>query len=92
MAKYLIAAFYISTPLPVSDVRIGMRLLEEIIQQNYSNLDWEDQFNLFLMLQTACFKLNRNHEAQIWRAGCEAIYPTNNFISFLVERGGNFNN
>ena len=85
IAKYLIAAFYISTPLPVSDVRIGMRLLEEIIQQNYSNLDWEDQFNLFLMLQTACFKLNRNHEAQIWRAGCEAIYPTNNFIRFLVE-------
>ena len=85
MAKYLIAAFYISAPWPVADVRRGMRILEEIMQQNYLNLDWEDQFNIFLMLQAACMKLNRNQEAQIWRAGGEAIYPTNNFIRFLVE-------
>ena len=85
MAKCLIATFYISAPWPVSDVRRGMRILEEIIQQNYSYLDWEDQFNIFLMLQAACLKLKRNQEAQIWRAGGEAIYPTNNFIRFLVE-------
>ncbi|MCL2276586.1 MAG: hypothetical protein FWC21_01680 [Treponema sp.] len=62
-----------------------MRILEEILQQNYSYLDWEDQFNIFLMLQAACIKLNRNQEAQIWRTGGEAIYPTNNFIRFLVK-------
>ena len=84
MAQHLIAAFYISSPWPVSDVRKGMALLEEIMRQNYSSLDWEDQFNLFLMLQAACLKLKRNQEAEIWRAGCEAIYPTNNFIRLLL--------
>ena len=85
MAKCLMATFYISTPWPVSDVRRGMRILDDIMQQNYFNLDWEDQFNIFLMLQAVCIKLNRNQEAEIWRAGGEAIYPTNNFIKFLVE-------
>jgi len=84
MAKYLIAAYYISAPWPVSNVRSGLTLLEEILHQNYSGLDWEDQFNLFLMLQAACLKLKRNQEAQIWREGCEAIYPANNFIRFLI--------
>jgi len=84
MAKQLIAAFYISAPWPVSDVRKGLSLLEEILRQNYLSLDKEDQFNLFLMLQTACLKLRRNQEAEIWRAGCEAIYPTNNFIRLLL--------
>jgi len=84
MAKHLIAAFYICAPWPVSDIRKGMSLLEEILQQNYSSLDWEDQFNLFLILHVACLKLKRNQEAEIWRAGCEAIYPTNNFIKLLL--------
>jgi len=85
MAKYLIAAFYVSSPFPVNDVRKGLTLLEEIMRHDYSILDWEDQFNLFLMLQAACLKIKRNQEAEIWRAGGEAIYPTNNFISFLME-------
>ena len=85
MAKYLIAAFYISAPWPVSDVKKGLSLLEEIMRLNYSSLDKEDQFNLFLMLQAACLKLKRNQEAQIWRADGAVIYPTNNFIRFLLE-------
>jgi len=84
MAQHLIAAFYITAPSPVNDVRKGFALLEEILQQNYTILDWEDQFNLFLMLQAACLKLKRNQEAQIWRAGCNAIYPANNFIRLLL--------
>ncbi|MCL2264537.1 MAG: hypothetical protein FWC22_00730 [Treponema sp.] len=84
-AHYLIAAFYISAPWPVCDVKKGFSLLEEIMKRNYTGLDWEDQFNLFLMLQAGCIKLKNIKEAERWRDRCTAIYPSNNFIKFLIK-------
>jgi tetratricopeptide (TPR) repeat protein len=84
-ARYLIAAQYVAAPWPLGNVRRGLALLEEIIRQNYLSMDKEDQFNLYLMLETANRKQRNYEEAQIWHERGAAIYPTNNFISLLVR-------
>jgi len=85
MAQYLIAAFYVVAPWPVSDIRKGANLLAEITKQNIATMDKEDLFNLYLMLQVASLKQKKNQEAQTWRERAAAIYPTNNFISLLIK-------
>ena len=85
MAKYLIAALYVVAPWPVSDLRKGAALLEEITRQNYLSMEKEDLFNLYLMLQAVCLKQKKNQEAQVWCERGASLYPTNNFISMLVK-------
>jgi tetratricopeptide (TPR) repeat protein len=84
-ANYLIAAQYVSAPWPLSNVRKGMLLLEEIIRQDYLTMEKEDLFNLYLMLEAGCTKQKKNEEAQIWHNRGAALYPTNNFINLLVK-------
>jgi tetratricopeptide (TPR) repeat protein len=84
-AQYLIAAQYVAAPWPLTNVRRGTALLEEITQQNYMSMDKEDQFNLYLMCEAACLKQGRYEDAQVWHQRAAALYPTNNFISMLVK-------
>lgn len=85
MAKHLIASFYIVTPRPLGNVQRGDALLRKILDQDYLSLANDDLFNLYLMLQVACVKQKKNHEAQMWREKGIALYPTNNFVNMLVK-------
>ena len=84
-AYYLIAAKYVVAPWPFGNVRKGASLLEEITRQNIGDMEREDLFNLYLMLELACIKLKRNQEAQTWHEKAVSLYPTNNFISILLK-------
>ena len=86
VAQYLFAAQYVAAPWPLSNVRRGLALLEEITRQNYLTMDKEDQFNLYLMLEAANRKQRNHEEAQFWHERGAALYPTNNFIGLLVKR------
>jgi tetratricopeptide (TPR) repeat protein len=85
VANYLIAALYVAAPWPISNVRKGAVLLEEIIRQDYLIMEKEDLFNLYLMLEAACLKQKKNEEAQIWHNRAAVLYPTNNFIKLLLK-------
>ena len=85
LARYLIAAQYVAAPWPLGNAKRGAALLEEIAGQNILNMDKEDLFNLYLMMEAACLKLKRNQEARVWNERAAALYPTNNFISLLVK-------
>lgn len=84
-AKYLIAAFYVVAPWPVSNLQKGAAMLEEILNQNYLSMDNEDLFNLYLMLQVAAAKQKKHQEAQFWGNRAAELYSTNNFISLLIK-------
>ena len=84
-ARYLIAAQYVAAPWPLGNAKRGAALLAEIAGQNIVNMDKEDLFNLYLMLEAASLKLKKNQEARIWHERAAALYPTNNFISLLVK-------
>ena len=84
MAQHLLASRYIFAPWPFSNVRRGVAILDEITSQNYQDLDKDDLFSLYILLEAACLKQRNNHEAQIWRDRAAAIYPGNNFISLLM--------
>ena len=74
-----------AAPWPLGNAKRGAALLEEIAGQNILNMDKEDLFNLYLMMEAACLKLKRNQEARVWNERAAALYPTNNFISLLVK-------
>ena len=84
-ARYLIAAKYVVSPWPFGNVRKGIALLEEITAENINAMEKEDLFNLYLMLEAACHKLNRHQEAESWHLKAAALYPTNKFIEILVK-------
>ena len=84
-AKYLIAARYVTAPWPLADVKKGAAVLEEVISQNYLTMDKEDLFNLYLMLEVASLKQKKNNEAKIWREKGSELYPTNDFITLIME-------
>jgi tetratricopeptide (TPR) repeat protein len=84
-AYYLIAAKYVVAPWPFGNVRKGASLLVEITNRNIWDMEREDLFNLYLMLELASIKLKRNGEAQMWHEKAAALYPTNNFISVLIK-------
>jgi tetratricopeptide (TPR) repeat protein len=84
-AYYLIAAKYVAAPWPFGNVRRGASLLMEITSRNIGDMEREDLFNLYLMLELACIKLKRNEEAQLWHEKAATLYPTNNFISVLSK-------
>ena len=84
VAKHLIAVRYITAPWPLSDLRKGGALLDEIMRQNYLTLEKEDLFNLYLILELVCLKQKKNEEAQIWSERGASLYPTNNFIILLM--------
>jgi tetratricopeptide (TPR) repeat protein len=84
-AYYLIAAKYVAAPWPFGNTRKGASLLEEITRKNIESMEKEDMFNVYLMLELACIKLKKDMEAQIWREKAATLYPTNNFISVLLQ-------
>jgi tetratricopeptide (TPR) repeat protein len=84
-AYYLIAAKYVAAPWPFGNVRRGASLLAEITNRNIGDMEKEDLFNLYLMLEVASIKLKRNEEAQLWHEKASALYPSNNFISVLLK-------
>jgi tetratricopeptide (TPR) repeat protein len=85
LARYVIAAKYVSAPFPAGNPRKGAMLLEEITQQNIECMEKEDLFNLFMMLEAAYRKQKKNTEAEKWRERAAALYPGNNFISAIVK-------
>lgn len=84
MAKHMMASFLLLAPWPLGDVKKGISLLEEINRQDYSKLEKDDLFNLYLMLQAGYLKQKKNSEAENWRKKGETLYPTNNFIKLLI--------
>ncbi|MDR1231662.1 MAG: hypothetical protein LBK61_09705 [Spirochaetaceae bacterium] len=84
-AYYLIAAQYVAAPWPLGNVRKGASLLVDITNRNIGDMEREDRFNLYLMLELACIKLKRNEDARLWHEKAAALYPTNTFISDLLK-------
>lgn len=84
-ASYVIAAQYVASPWPLSDVKKGLALLEEIARHNPGDMEKEDAFNLYLMLEAACIKQKKKQEALAWGEKSRELYPTNNFIRLLVK-------
>ncbi|MDR2516888.1 MAG: hypothetical protein LBC88_05850 [Spirochaetaceae bacterium] len=84
-ARYLIAASSVASPWPLGNVRRGYALLAELAGENPEALEHEDRFNLYLMLEAACLKQNKDGEARVWHERAGAIYPGNMFIGLLVK-------
>jgi tetratricopeptide (TPR) repeat protein len=87
-ACYLIAAKQVTAPWPFGDVQRGLSMLEEISRQNIASMEKEDIFYLYMMMELACLKLERNQEARIWHEKATALYPTDTIINILLKRRG----
>jgi hypothetical protein len=87
-ARYLVALKQVTAPWPFGNVRRGLSTLEAIAGQNIETMGKEDRFYLFMMMELACLKLNKNQEAQIWHEKAAALYPTDAIINILLKRKG----
>jgi hypothetical protein len=87
-ARYLVALKQVTAPWPFGNVRRGLLTLEEIAGQNIETMEKEDRFYLFMMMELACLKLNKNQDAQIWHEKATALYPTDAIINILLKRKG----
>jgi tetratricopeptide (TPR) repeat protein len=87
-AFYLIAAKRITAPWPVGDIRSGFVILEKITGQNLKDMEKEDVFYLYMMMEVACLKLKRNQEARIWHEKAVSLYPVDAVIDILLKRNG----
>jgi tetratricopeptide (TPR) repeat protein len=86
MARYLIAAKQVTAPWPFGNARRGLSMLEEITGQNIETMEKENIFYLYMMMELACLKLDKNQDARIWHEKAVSLYPTDTIIDILLKR------
>ncbi len=82
-ASYSLACYAIYAPAPFSNLRKGVKILDETI--NTSNLDKDDLFNYYSTYAYVALKQKDTKRADEWLAKAAEIYPFNKNLKMLQK-------
>ncbi|MDR1949319.1 MAG: tetratricopeptide repeat protein [Spirochaetaceae bacterium] len=87
-ALYMIAARYVFAPSPFHNYRRGIRMMEDIIDQNETIMEKDDRFNVYSAIGYAYMQQKNYREAKPWLEKSLIIYPTNKFVRIMFDSAG----
>jgi len=89
-AQYLIAARWVFAPRPFNNFRRGIQMMEAILTD--ADLEDDDLFNVTSAIGWAHIEQRNFDQARPWIVKALEVYPTNQFVTGLLEtidnRGG----
>ena len=85
-AQYLIAARWVYAPSPLGNIRRGIQMMMDIIDNG--DMEKDDLFNVYFSIGYGYVQQRRYDDAQPWIIKSLGIYPTNKLAVQLLERRG----
>lgn len=83
LAQYLIAARWVYAPWPFNNIRRGIEMMMDIIDNG--NMEKDDRFNVYSAIGYAYIQQRRSDDARIWLTRSLEIYPTNKYVAELLR-------
>jgi tetratricopeptide (TPR) repeat protein len=85
-AQYLIAARWVYAPSPFNNLRRGIQMMEDILNNFEVRLQQDDRFNVTLAIGYAYLQQKKNRDARMWLERALLIYPTNKYTQELLGK------
>ena len=84
-AIYMLNAQDIYAPAPFNNIKRGIKIMTEIVENSSYDLDSDDRFNLISSVGYGYSLLKNKNDAEIWLKNSLEIYPENKYIKGLLE-------
>jgi tetratricopeptide (TPR) repeat protein len=83
-AQYIVAARWVYAPSPWNDLKKGIEMMKAIPEN--SDMGKDDSFNVYASIGYAYVQQKKYADARPWLLKSREIYPTNKFISELLDK------
>ncbi|MDR2758477.1 MAG: tetratricopeptide repeat protein [Spirochaetaceae bacterium] len=85
-AQILIASRWVYAPSPFNNLKRGIQMMEDILNNFETRLQKDDRFNVCSAIGYAYLQQKKNQEAKIWFQRSLAVYPTNQYVQELLGK------
>ncbi|MFP3088706.1 tetratricopeptide repeat protein [Treponema sp. TIM-1] len=85
-AQFLIASRWVYAPSPFNNLKRGIQMMEDILNNFETRLQKDDRFNVYSAIGYAYLKQKKNQEAKTWFQRSLAVYPTNQYVQELLSK------
>ncbi|MDR2101939.1 MAG: tetratricopeptide repeat protein [Treponema sp.] len=83
-AQILIASRWVYAPSPFNNLKRGIQMMEDILNNFDTRLQKDDRFNVYSAIGYAYLKQKKSQEAKTWLQRSLAVYPTNQYVQELL--------
>jgi tetratricopeptide (TPR) repeat protein len=85
-AQILIASRWVYAPSPFNNLRRGIQMMEDILNNFDERLPRDDRFNVNLAIGYAYLQQKKPRDAGIWLERARSVYPTNKYVQELLGK------
>jgi tetratricopeptide (TPR) repeat protein len=85
-AQILIAARWVYAPSPFNNLRRGIQMMEDILNNFDGRLQPDDRFNVNSAIGYAYLQQKKGQEARMWLEKALLVYPTNKYVQELLSK------
>jgi tetratricopeptide (TPR) repeat protein len=85
-AQILIASRWVYAPSPFNNLKRGIQMMEDILNNFETRLQKDDRFNVCSAIGYAYLQQKKPQEARLWLQRSLSIYPTNQYIQELLSK------
>ncbi len=86
--QYMAAARWVFAPSPFHNYRRGIRMMEDIVNNNSAGMQKDDRFNVLSAIGYAYFQQKKYTDAKPWLEKALEVYPTNKFVQNMLNEAG----
>jgi len=83
-AQYVVAARWVYAPSPWGNLKKGIEMMKAILEN--SDMGKDDYFNVYYSIGYAYMQQKKYDEAWSWLLRAQEIYPTNKYLTELLEK------
>ncbi|MDR2069174.1 MAG: tetratricopeptide repeat protein [Spirochaetaceae bacterium] len=85
-AQILIASRWVYAPSPFNNLKRGIQMMEDILNNFETRLQKDDRFNVCSAIGYAYLQQKKTQEAKAWLQRSLAVYPTNQYVQGLLGK------
>jgi tetratricopeptide (TPR) repeat protein len=85
-AQILIASRWVYAPSPFNNLRRGIQMMEDILNNFDGRLPRDDRFNVTSAIGYAYVQQKKGQDARIWLEKALLVYPTNKYVQELLGK------
>jgi tetratricopeptide (TPR) repeat protein len=85
-ARILLASRWVYAPAPFNNLKRGIQMMEDILNNFDARLQKDDRFNVYSGLGYAYVRQKKGQEARFWLQRSLSVYPTNQYVQELLSK------
>jgi tetratricopeptide (TPR) repeat protein len=85
-AQIMIASRWVYAPSPFNNLKRGIQMMEDILNNFEARLQKDDRFNVCSAIGYAYLQQKKPQEARLWLQRSLSVYPTNQYVQTLLSK------